>query len=351
MRLIDRFIQNSSFVFNKPTVLPRVIWNYFRKGILRQNPLRTVDLVFEYRCNYKCSHCYAADFEDREKSPLSVSDIFETVDKCCQEGAIHFNIIGGEPTLHKDLFKLIDRINKKAAISSLATNGSMIDEEFARKLKKNGLDVVLLSLDSLDEKEHDQIRGKGSYKKAIRALESCFKAKLKVYISTVLTKQNIRDGSMEKLEHFCGEKEMLLHTNLPALYGMWKGRDDLFFNEQDKELVKKLYKGKHVRACEMTSYFSTRCRSGVEKLHITAYGDVMPCTFVPISFGNIKKEGLSEIRKRMLTYPFISEHNEMCIPSTNKGYNEFMKEKLAPGKVPIPHENILQELQRTSNPL
>lgn len=341
MKLIDRFIQNSSFVFNKPAVIPRVIWNYFCKGVLRQNTLRTVDLVFEYRCNYKCSHCYASDFEDHEKPPLSFDEILETVDRCCAEGAIHFNIIGGEPTLHKDLFKLIAYIDKKAAITSLATNGSMIDEEFALKLKKNGLDVVLLSLDSLDEKEHDQIRGKGSYKKAIRALENCLKINLRVYISTVLTKQNVRDGSMKNLEHFCGERNILLHTNLPALYGMWAGREDLFLNEEDKNLVRKFYHGKHVRACEMSSYFSTRCRSGVEKLHITAYGDVMPCTFVPISFGNIRKEKLSEIRQRMLTYPYISDHNEMCIPSTNKGYSEVMKEKLTVKKVPIPYKDLL----------
>lgn len=343
MQLIDRLVQNSSFAFNKPGVIPRVIQNYISKGIFKKNPLRTVDLVFEYRCNYKCSHCYASDFETTELPPLSVTEIFETVDKCCDEGAFHFNIIGGEPTLHKDLFKLIDYINRKPAIMSLATNGSMIDLEYARNLKKNGLDVVLLSLDSLYEEEHDQIRGKGSYKKAIKAMESCFKVNLKVYISTVLTKKNIRDGSMQKLESFCAQRKMLMHTNLPALYGMWKGREDLFFSAEDKELVRKLYSGKHVRACEMSSYFATQCRSGKEKLHITAYGDVMPCTFVPITFGNVKTEKLSDIRKKMLTYPHINEHNEMCIPSTNKAYNVAMTKKLnESSQVPIHYEEFLK---------
>ena len=97
----------------------------------------------------------------------------------------------------------------------------------------------------------------------------------------------------------------------------------------------------------MSSYGASRCRSGKEKLHITAYGDVMPCTFIPISFGNIRKEKLKVIRERMLNFPFISENNPMCIPSTHKGYNEYIRGRLSSSaKVPIPYEEVLQELNQ-----
>jgi len=308
MKLIDRVIQNSYFVFNKPAILKPLLKNYLKMAYT-ENVLRTVDIVLEYRCNLKCSHCYATDFDLDGQEPMVLSDILNTVDKCCDDGAIHFNVIGGEPTLSKDLFKLINYMHKKPSIISLATNGWMIDENYAKNLKASGLDVVLLSLDSLDEKEHDNIRGKGSYERAMRALEYCLKIKLKIYISTVVTQKNLRDGSMKKLEGFCDDKQLLLHVNLPALYGMWKGKDELFFNDEDQGLVEKLYEGKSIRSCEMSSYGASRCRSGKEKLHITAYGDVMPCTFIPISFGNINNDKLSVIRERMYNFPFISEDN------------------------------------------
>lgn len=341
MKLIDRLIQNSGFVINKPSVIKRLIKNYTLKFIFKKDVLRTVDIVLNYGCNLHCPHCYAVGFVDHRQPLLSLPEIFKTIDKCCAEGAIHFNLIGGEPTLNKDLFKLIDYINTKSALISLATNGIKIDLEYARQLKEHKVDVVLLSLDSIDENEHDQIRGKGSYEKAIRALDNCFKVKLKVYISTVLTSQNLHNGGMKALGDYCRKRKILLHVNLPALFGEWKGRNDLFLSEVDQEEIKKFYRGKNVRSCEMSAYGVCRCTSGKEKMHITAYGGVMPCTFIPISFGNIRNEDLGIIRERMRVFPLLNSHNELCIPPTNREYHQLMGDKLKDAELlPVNYKDL-----------
>jgi len=341
MKLLDRFLQNSNFLFHKPSVIKRVLNNYIKKIIYNKNALRTVDICLDYHCNFKCSHCYAADFNDDRKSYLSLDEIYRVIDQCSDEGALHFNIIGGEPTLNANLFELCDYIDRKPALISLATNGSMITLEYAQKLKKHNIDVILLSLDSTKKDAQDAFRGPNFYANAIEALKHCLNAKLKVYISTVLTKENIKDGTIKNLSDFCEKHKLLLHVNLPALMGNWKKRDDLFLDKIDQEEIKALYKNKYIRSCEMSTYFSPACRTGIEKLHITAYGDVMPCTFIPISFGNIKNESLKTIRKRIFAHPLINASNELCIPATNKKYHHFMTKKLKTShNLPISYKDI-----------
>jgi MoaA/NifB/PqqE/SkfB family radical SAM enzyme len=140
---------------------------------------------------------------------------------------------------------------------------------------------------------------------------------------------------------YCQAKDILLHSNLPALFGNWKDRDDLFLTPESQKSIRQLYKNKHIRSCEMSSYFSCACTSGLEKLHITAYGDVLPCAFIPVSFGNILQDDLSSIRKRILEFPFFKQHNEMCIPSTNRQYHQFYKAHINPVKIlPVQYDAI-----------
>lgn len=337
MKFINRFANNAYFLINNPRIIKAVMRNYFLKFIMSKKVLRTADICFDYACNYVCAHCYASDLMDKKRRIISAKDIKYAVDLCVKEGAIHFNLIGGEPTLNKNIFEIVDYIHKKPALISLATNGSMLSLQYTRVLKQHGVDVALISLDYLDEARQDKFRGvPGYFKSAMRGIENCIKSGLKVFISKIITKDDIKDGSFNAVLNFCKSKNILLHINLPTLYGRWKDRDDLFFDEEAKQLLAEIYKDKYVRACEMSSYGKSACASGLEKLHITPYGDVLPCAFLPISFGNIMEEDLSSIRKRMFKFIFINTYNKMCIPATNASYNHFFKTFASKkGKLPL----------------
>jgi MoaA/NifB/PqqE/SkfB family radical SAM enzyme len=326
MRPISRLIRHFDFLIDNPQVIRSVIRNYFLKFILGKKVLRTADICFDYSCNYSCRHCYASELADKNRQILDVASIKRAIDLCSQEGAIHFNLIGGEPTLNENIFSMIDYIHKKPALVSLATNGSMLSLKYARLLKQHKLDVILISLDFFDETKQDEFRGvPGYFRKAMEGIENSLKAGLKVFVSKVVMKNEISEESLKSLLAFCKSRNILLHLNLPTLYGRWRDRDDLFFDEEAKKVIRKLYKDNYVRACEMSAYGKIACGSGIEKLHITPYGDVLPCAFIPISFGNIMNEKLLLIRKRMLSFNFFNSYNEMCIPATNLNYNYCFK--------------------------
>ncbi|MCB0370438.1 MAG: radical SAM protein [Bdellovibrionales bacterium] len=341
MKAAAKLIENGSFLLSNFNLTPRLINNFFKIIFLNQRPLRTVDLCFDYQCNYKCQHCYAVDFANPKRKGMKLEDYKLAIDKCTKEGAIHFNLVGGEPTMDERLFDVVSHAKKKGAVISLATNGSFLSLDFCQRLKDIKLDVVLLSMDLPDKEDLDNFRKKGCFEDVMSALENCTKVGLKVYISAVMTPESLKNGKTRRMLEFCLKHKILLHTNLPAIMGRWKNATQMFLDEEDKKIVRELYKHRYVRSCEMSSYFKTACRSGWEKLHITEYGDVMPCTFVPIHFGNILTDSLKDIRKKMHDYDLFKGEIEMCIPSTHSEYKKIYEEKISKHKyLPVSHTDI-----------
>jgi MoaA/NifB/PqqE/SkfB family radical SAM enzyme len=259
------------------------------------------------------------------------------IDACLDEGAIHFNIIGGEPTLYDKLFDVISYIHTRKALVSLATNGFLLDKNYVGMLKRYKVDVILISLDYLDAEAHDSFtKLKGSFSRVIEAIDNCISVGLTVFVSTVLTNERLHNNEFKKILEFCGKKKIICHINLPTLFGRWKKRKDLLFSAEDIEIIKSFYRFPYLQSCETNAYFFPGCSPGLEKLHITSYGDVLPCAFIPINFGNILLEPLGLIRQRMHGFSFFNAYNEMCVPSTNKKYYEIFDKLLSETeKLPI----------------
>jgi len=109
-----------------------------------------------------------------------------------------FRIIfgGGEPLLFKkELIELISFSEKQGYSTSLATSGYLIDEEFCRQVSRAGLSNIALTMYSLDEKTHDFLRIKGSYKKLMESINNLnrFSKGLSIAIDTVIMAPNLGD--------------------------------------------------------------------------------------------------------------------------------------------------------------
>jgi len=73
-----------------------------------------------------------------------------------------YNISGGEPLLRSDLFEILEEISWKGADIYILSNGTKITRESARKLARNKVSGVQVSIEGPD-KIHEYIRGKGSF--------------------------------------------------------------------------------------------------------------------------------------------------------------------------------------------
>ena len=142
-------------------------------------------------CNLRCKYCYI-NFKEKEVKDFIPLDLIKqniiSVDKSQLE---FIHLTGAEPMMHPD-FNAILRYCLKFSNVVIHTNALNINDKKARFLKKvedeNGLEheiVFMISIDHYLEKENDEIRGRGSFRKAIHAIQSLIKYDFNPIISVV----------------------------------------------------------------------------------------------------------------------------------------------------------------------
>jgi len=80
-------------------------------------------------------------------------------------------------------------------------------------------------------------------------------------------------------------------------------------------------------------YFSSYCPAGFEQLYITCYGDVTPCPFIQISFGNIKEKELKDIWLKITRFKAFVIPNKVCLSGQDSNFIETFLDPLQKIKV------------------
>ena len=100
---------------------------------------------------------------------------------------------GGEPLMRPDLFDLVSRTVALGMRAVISTNGTLISQEIALRLKDLGLSYVGISLDGV-EATHDRFRGKqGAFAAAMAGVRRCQEVGLKVGLRFTLNQANFRE--------------------------------------------------------------------------------------------------------------------------------------------------------------
>jgi mycofactocin biosynthetic radical S-adenosylmethionine protein MftC len=139
-----------------------------------------------YKCNLACIHC-VSDSGRKRRGELTTAQCLQVIDTMSSMKVFQFNIGGGEPFMREDFLDLMDYAHEKGVVTCISTNGTLITNEVAERLD-NMLVYVQVSLDGATPASNDAIRGKGSFRKAITALECLRERNIEVSVNTVLTK-------------------------------------------------------------------------------------------------------------------------------------------------------------------
>ena len=138
---------------------------------------RFVPLVMSWNvtreCNMKCSHCYINATDKKLDNELTTQEAKRLMDQIYQVSRPLLILSGGEPLLRPDIFELISYGSKIGLKMGLGSNGSLIDEPMAKKLKDAGITTVSISIDSNVPEQHDEFRGvAGAWIKAVQACKA-----------------------------------------------------------------------------------------------------------------------------------------------------------------------------------
>ena len=157
-----------------------------------QNPSAPyrMDLALTYRCNNDCFHCY--NDKSRAQNELTYQEWVKVLQSIWQIGIPHVVFTGGEPTLRDDMPELVATAQQIGFITGINTNGRRLhDADYVQKLIDAGLDHVQITLESHDEKIHDDIVGcSGAWQQSVKGIRNCLASPLYVMTNTTLLKRN-----------------------------------------------------------------------------------------------------------------------------------------------------------------
>lgn len=163
------------------------------------------------------------------------------------------NFGGGEALLYPDIFEIIKIASVCGLRTNINSNGFLIDENIARKLQEAGMQNIKISLDSIDPKIHDYMRGvEGVHARVLQAINNLheFAPSMNVSLISVIYEQTYRGfiplmewiNNNEKIEHVLVMVAMQPNNTLPE-ENWWEGKYGFLWpkNRQDlDELMDKL---------------------------------------------------------------------------------------------------------------
>jgi len=144
------------------------------------------------RCNLRCEFC---NIWQRQLTELKTGEVIKVIESFAKMGTKIIRFTGGEPLLRDDMPEIINYSRGLDILVTISTNGVLFPEKI-KEIKR--LDGVSLSLEG-PEGIHDAIRGLGTYRKAMEALETAKKKNIPISIATTLTSLNL--DSVQALFH------------------------------------------------------------------------------------------------------------------------------------------------------
>ena len=219
------------------------------------------------RCNLTCGHCFAS---------LSGADLPEEAFEAVLRGAVALGAIeltfnGGEPLLHPRCLDWIRAASDAGLRTLLFTNATTVTERIAGALSAAGVAKVTVSLDGFAA-ANDALRGAGAFHKAERGIRRLVAAGLPVHVTTMVHPGN-RD-EVEALHRHCREVLGVAGVRLSTIAQMGKaaGRPDL---QLEPAQLRAVHQAESRKPSAATSFLP--CLAGVDKLYVSAGGDVHAC--------------------------------------------------------------------------
>jgi len=290
-------------------------------------------------CNLRCKHCYEEAGPKPAPDELTTEECKKVIDDFERAGVVAIAFSGGEPLMRKDIFEVAGYAKSKGFFVSIATNGTLITKEVAERMK-NVFDYAEISLDGF-EKTHDKFRGvPGAWKKTCEGIKNAVGAGIDTCVALTATRRNLKEipKLVDFVEKELGAKRVIVFNFVPVGAGRAIIDQDLSPQER-QDLLKFLYErmvstnfklicystapqfamvsweyaqganggliATHFTSKGMMSALKGRTESlaeflggcGAGRLYcgLQPNGDIIPCVFMPIKLGNIRRNNFAEV--------------------------------------------------------
>ncbi len=281
-------------------------------------------------CNLRCIHCRASATELMSPDDLTYSQCCDVVDQVAEYAPLILVLSGGEPLWRRDVFDIAKRSVSKGLRVALATNGTLVDEAMAHRIKDSGIVRVSISLDGADRHTHDAFRGEaGAYDAAIAVIKHLNALGVSTQINTSVARHNVDQlPDILKLAQSLGVAAFHIFLLVPVGCGLTIAEDQTIDGQRYEEVLNWFYdrsldSGLELKATCAPHYYrimrqrraearragqavpelsshglhaTTRgCLAGSGVCFISHQGEVFPCGYLPVPAGDLRRQRFRDI--------------------------------------------------------
>lgn len=278
-------------------------------------PLRSCVWEITLACCFSCNYCGSKAGHARDNE-LSTDECLGIAEQLADIGCRRVSLIGGEVFMRPDWRNIASALTNRNVKVSIITNGYLFSENLIADIKDCNIESIAVSLDG-PERVHDRHRQKGSFKRAMRAIDTLTKHEIPVSIISTLHSENIL--CLDEMFEIIKNKKIFA-WQLQACSPMGNASDDDFSTNIDFhkviDFVEKHLHNPHfaVGVADNIGYYTESegrirgntngkavflgCRAGLTSIGIDSVGNVRGCeSLYDESFieGNLRDESLYDI--------------------------------------------------------
>ena len=302
---------------------------------------------FTNMCNLRCKHCYQrADHPLPDE--LNLEEKLNLVDQLDRAGVAAIALSGGEPTIHPHFLTIVKEIADRGIYAAVATNGwRFADKDFLLKSIKAGLRYIEVSVDSANPHKHDKFRGvRGSWEKAVKALENIIELGVDHAMAVTITKYNIDEvDDILDLAESIGVKRVVFFNFVPVgrginimdldldpiererflqhIYDEMRKRKIMIVSTapQFSRVVYQMSSGRNIAPTHFyvsedlvtrsVAEFIGGCGAGRIYAGIQPNGVVIPCVFLPIPVGSVREKDFRDIWENSTLFKLLRDRTQL----------------------------------------
>lgn len=269
-------------------------------------PLSSLHFELTARCNAYCKHCYNNSGINNDEDFMTPQKWIDFAKYIVDRGGVFECLLsGGEPfLLGEKLFDIMDVLHDDGTIFLVMTNGQLVSEKIAKRLKKYQFHWLQVSIDGATKEYHDAFRQKeGCWEKAVNGAMAISNNGIPLKIAHCVTPYNLKDiDDMCELAYSLGASSIMIGgislsgrtmTNMDLLLS----ENDIIIMDEKIETNRMKYQGKmKVKSANSVKSglknHSKRPRSGAV---IRPNGDIRIDGMAPFIIGNILEEDFTHV--------------------------------------------------------
>ncbi len=275
---------------------------------------RVISWNMTLRCNLQCPHCYIDAGGNVGKKELTTDQGKLLIDQIAEVSRPLLIFSGGEPLLRRDFYELARYATEKGMTVAMGTNGTLINDTVAQRLKSSGVKAVAVSIDSHISERHDIFRGQtGAWEQAFQGIDACIRNGIRVQVNTTVTAQNFDEVEQVMdlaTEHGASSFHLffLVPTGRGANIGdispdmyediISRVLDTMVFGRNQLR-IRPVCAPQFIRIALQKGYdlkeWGRGCIAGLSYCRIYPTGDVTPCPYLPVTLGNILDKDFKDI--------------------------------------------------------